>query len=53
MGSEKTIVSYDVPIPFSEHPEPYYPIRDDKNSLLYNKYFKLKKNTHNIKVWHI
>jgi len=45
---EETIVSYDIPVSFSEHPEPYYPIRDDVNSHLYNKYFDLKTNHKNI-----
>lgn len=38
-----TVVSFDYPISFEEHPEPYYPIRDKINSSLYEKYFELKK----------
>lgn len=45
---EETIVSYDIPIPFKDHPEPYYPIRDKINSELYSKYFKLKDSNKNI-----
>ena len=45
---EETIVSYDYPISFSDHPEPYYPIRDEKNSNLYSKYFALKKEMKNV-----
>lgn len=41
---ETTVVSYDYPVPFKDHPEPYYPIRDARNSELYAKYFDLKKN---------
>lgn len=44
LENEPTIVSYDYPVPFKEHPEPYYPIRDDRNSALYAKYMELKKN---------
>lgn len=45
--TESTIVSFDHPISFAEHPEPYYPIRDETNSILYAKYFKLKKDLSN------
>ena len=37
-----SIVTYDLPIAYKDHPEPYYPIRDNKNSELYNKYMQLK-----------
>ena len=37
----ETIVSFDYPVAFSEHPEPYYPIRDDKNLALFQKYSSL------------
>jgi UDP-galactopyranose mutase len=40
---EPTVVSYDFPVPYKEHPEPYYPIRDDRNSSLYAQYLDLKK----------
>lgn len=39
-----TVVSYDYPVKFEDHPEPYYPIRDEKNSSLYSKYVGLKEN---------
>lgn len=39
---ETTIVSYDHPIPFKDNPEPYYPIRDDRNSELYSRYYEIK-----------
>lgn len=38
---QPTIVSYDFPVPYKEHPEPYYPIRDERNSAIYDKYKKL------------
>jgi UDP-galactopyranose mutase len=41
-SKEETVVSYDIPVAFKDHPEPYYPIRDDKNSDLYNKYANLR-----------
>lgn len=43
-SAEPTVITFDFPIAYSEHPEPYYPIRDDKNSLLYDQYSALKKN---------
>lgn len=45
---EQTVVSYDIPISFKDHPEPYYPIRDDRNSELYNKYSALNQNNREI-----
>lgn len=44
----ETVVSYDIPIAYKNHPEPYYPIRDEKNSLLYTKYISLISNKNNI-----
>jgi UDP-galactopyranose mutase len=43
-NEEVTVVSYDFPVPFKEHPEPYYPIRDERNSDLYTKYYNIKKD---------
>lgn len=48
LDSEKTIVSYDLPVSFAENSEPYYPIRDECNSILYEKYAKLAKETPNL-----
>lgn len=45
---ESTVVSYDYPVSFQDHPEPYYPIRNDQNSALYAKYFELKKTLHDV-----
>lgn len=47
-SKEVSVVSYDYPAKFSENPEPYYPIRDERNSDLYNKYFLLKKSLPNV-----
>lgn len=45
---EKTIITYDYPISFEENPEPYYPIRNEKNILIYEKYLNTakKQNIH-------
>jgi len=43
LDQNPTVVSYDIPIKFADHPEPYYPIRDERNSDIYNKYFALKE----------
>lgn len=43
-----TVVSYDYPVSYEENPHPYYPIRDNKNSELYGKYFELKKKLPNV-----
>jgi UDP-galactopyranose mutase len=43
LGDATTVVSYDIPIKFEDHPEPYYPIRDPKNAILYSQYAALKK----------
>ncbi len=45
---EPTVVSYDYPVNFKDHPEPYYPIRDARNSSLYAKYFELKKGSSDV-----
>lgn len=39
----ETVVTYDIPVSYKDHPEPYYPIRDDRNSDIYNNYFDLKQ----------
>lgn len=44
IDSSPTVISYDYPIKFEEHPEPYYPIRDNKNSETYSKYYNIKPN---------
>ena len=44
----ETVVSYDIPISFKDHPEPYYPIRDEQNSALYNRYSNLLVNSRDV-----
>ncbi len=47
--SEKTIVSYEYPEPFEiGKNERYYPIANDKNAELYQKYLKLAANKPNV-----
>lgn len=48
LGDSATVVSYDIPVKFSEHPEPYYPIRDDRNASLYAQYLALKGDQSNV-----
>lgn len=43
-SKELSIIAYDYPISYKEQPDPFYPIRDTKNSDLYEKYANLKKN---------
>lgn len=43
LNFSKTIITKEYPIPFSKDIEPYYPISDEKNMLLYNKYTELAK----------
>lgn len=38
---EKTVVTKEYPIEANDNVEPYYPVNDDKNSILYAKYKKL------------
>lgn len=42
--TSETVVTYDIPISYKDHPEPYYPIRDDRNSEIYDKYVSIKLN---------
>lgn len=42
--SGETVVTYDIPVSYKDHPEPYYPIRDDRNSEIYNKYLAIKQS---------
>lgn len=43
--NSESIISYDYPVAYKDHPDPLYPIRDDKNSKIYEKYTKLKDKT--------
>lgn len=49
-NKDLTVVSFDHPVPFAEHPEPYYPIRDTKNSVLHDKYLGLLKNVPDVAI---
>lgn len=43
-NQKKTIVSYEFPQDYDGENEPYYPIRDDKNTKIYQKYAELANN---------
>ncbi len=44
--SPKTVITYEYPI--NDNKEPYYPINNDKNNILYKKYENLSKNDKNV-----
>lgn len=46
--SEKTIISYEYSKNFEEGDEPYYPVNDEKNNALYEKYKELAKGYSNV-----
>jgi UDP-galactopyranose mutase len=43
-GSGKTVISREYPKEFEQGEEPYYPVNDDKNNALYEKYRQLATN---------
>lgn len=43
-----TIITREFPETWNREKEPYYPINDDKNNELYNKYRELAKNNNNV-----
>lgn len=43
-----TIISKEYSIAWDESKEPYYPVNDEKNSTLFNKYLELTKDTPNV-----
>ncbi len=45
---KKTIVTKEYPDVWKPGMEPYYPVNDDKNNLLYNKYLKLAEKKENV-----
>lgn len=47
-NQEKTIVTKEYPHEFSKDNEPYYPINDDKNQKLFNKYKLLSKEDRDV-----
>lgn len=46
--SDKTIITKEYPITYSDDVEPYYPINDDKNNALYQKYHQLALNDNEV-----
>ena len=46
-GQKGTVVSYEYPVDYNGHNEPYYPIRDDKNTEIYEKYKGLTQSLPN------
>jgi len=42
-SQEKTVITFEYPMAFSRGSEPYYPINDDKNAVIYAKYQELAK----------
>uniref|UniRef100_UPI00235113B3 UDP-galactopyranose mutase n=1 Tax=Campylobacter lanienae TaxID=75658 RepID=UPI00235113B3 len=48
-GNQKgTIISKEYPTNWNKDIEPYYPINDEKNQNLYEKYLELAKNSPNV-----
>ena len=41
-NKQKSIVTYDYPVKYEDNPDPFYPIRDDRNSKIYQKYNSIK-----------
>jgi UDP-galactopyranose mutase len=44
----KTVITKEYPVEWTEGTEPYYPINDEKNTLLYSKYHDLAQKEKNI-----
>ena len=47
-GQKGTIISYEFPSDYDGKNEPYYPIRDEKNTKIYSQYNSLNKNQNRI-----
>lgn len=45
---EKTVITKEYPIEWKEGDEPYYPVNDEKNNKLYEKYKKLAEKEENV-----
>lgn len=43
-GQKGTVVSYEYPEEYNGENEPYYPVRDDENSKIYDKYHQMTKS---------
>lgn len=46
--SEKTVITYEYPKDWEEGDEPYYPVNDEENTALYNKYAELASQNKNL-----
>ena len=46
--SDKTVITYEYPASWKKGDEPYYPINDEKNNALYEKYASLAKKEKNV-----
>lgn len=44
----KTVITKEYPVEWTDGAEPYYPVNDEKNTLLYNEYYKLAQAETNI-----
>ncbi len=44
----KTVISYEYSVEWQKGDEPYYPVNNDKNNELYNKYLALAQETSNV-----
>ena len=42
MSTHKSVITYDIPISFKDHPDPLYPIRSKINGDMYQKYSSIK-----------
>lgn len=40
--NRESVVTYDIPVPYRDNPDPFYPIRDKANSEMYQKYKSIK-----------
>ncbi|MGL5919830.1 MAG: UDP-galactopyranose mutase, partial [Bacteroidales bacterium] len=47
-NTQKTVITYEYPCEWTEGSEAYYPINDDKNSELFNKYNNLAQNEQHV-----
>lgn len=47
-NSTKTIITKEYPIEWTKNSEPYYPINDENNQKIYEKYFEKSKNLSNV-----
>lgn len=43
-----TVISYEYPVEYDGTNEPYYPIRDNQNTRIYNQYLAKTENTNNV-----